>query len=171
MAAECLGLPNLQVVKRQADRGRRFQQECLNMQIKAERESPGGFVSDRTVIDNAVYWCKWHAHASTAARTVEFYDRTRVQAQNYDLIVYVPIEFPPEDDQFRSTNPYYQREVDFLMRMFLQGMEVRSWMTVSGTVEERVRQVVEWVHGGRRRQRVVGNVGRASNMKRHDLRH
>lgn len=146
VAARSLGLPNLQAIKKRADWGRKFQLACLNMQIKAEAAHPGGFVSDRTVIDNAVYWCKWHAKGSPSDKTVAVYDRVKEQVGKYDLIVYVPIEFPLEDDRFRSTNKYYQREIDFLMQIFLRGFEVRSWMTVSGPVGERVKQVREWVN-------------------------
>lgn len=145
VAAKSLGLPNLQAVKRRADWGRKFQLACLNMQIRAEAAHPGGFVSDRTVIDNAVYWCKWHAQGAPSAKTVKVYEQVQAQVGKYDLIIYVPIEFPPEDDRFRSTNQHYQREIDFLMRLFLHGLELRSWMTVSGSVEERVKQVREMI--------------------------
>lgn len=146
VAAKSLGLPNLQAIKKRADWGRKFQLACLNMQIRAEAAHPGGFVTDRTVIDNAVYWCKWHAKGFPSAKTVAVYDQVKEQVGKYDLIVYVPIEFPLEDDRFRSTNEHYQREIDFLMRMFLRGFEVRSWMTVSGSVEGRVKQVRAWIN-------------------------
>src|SRR5690606_10278039 len=47
----------------------RFQQKCLQAQKIAEMAHPNGFVSDRTVIDNAAYWLAWsHAHEDTITR-------------------------------------------------------------------------------------------------------
>lgn len=121
-----------------------YQVRCLFSQIRAEEEQEPGFVSDRTFIDNAVYFNKWHAHQAASGFACLYYEICRQGVKNYDLVVYVPPEIPLKDDKFRSVNLDYQSEIDFLVRLFLQGFPVRSWIKVKGTVEERVRQVIDW---------------------------
>lgn len=55
-------------------------------------------------------------------------------------------EFGLENDCFRSTNPHYQREMDFLARCFLQMVTPGTCkvVTISGPVEERLRTAVHW---------------------------
>ncbi|MCL4439756.1 MAG: ATP-binding protein [Firmicutes bacterium] len=126
--------------------GMRFQVLCLQKQIAAEEELAGGFVSDRTVMDSAIYWMKWHSHRVDSRRNMEIYDKIQkhLDRRGYDLILYLPVEIPLKNDEFRSTNPYYQREVDLLTRCFL-GLVNRDRCRVaalSGTVKERLKTAV-----------------------------
>lgn len=120
--------------------GALFQMECLRRQIKAE-EKLRRFVSDRTTIDNAVYWMKWHSHKADSAENNKYYRLAEENADKYDLLVYVPIEIPLENDNFRSINPEYQKEIDFLIQLFLRSRD-RHYITVHGSVEDRVMRVV-----------------------------
>jgi hypothetical protein len=60
------------------------------------------------------------------------------------LYVYFPIEFPPVSDGQRSTDAEYQKAIDQLMfaNLVMSGV---NFMSVSGTVEERVNQIIEKV--------------------------
>lgn len=141
-----LGMEKPGSLRRNPRLGMRFQLLCLNKQIAAEKELPGGFVSDRTVIDSAIYWMKWHSHRVDSRKNMHIYDQVQkhLARYGYDLIIYIPIEFALKNDRFRSTNPYYQREIDLLTRCFLElakpyGCKV---MSVSGTVEERLKSIL-----------------------------
>lgn len=147
-AREVVKLLNLgrpRELRKQPQVGLTYQLICLLAQIEAEEKHERGFVADRTFIDNAVYFNKWHSHQVSSSLSRLFYEVCRQHARKYDLLVYVPPEIPLEDDQFRSVNVDYQAEIDFLVRLFLKGMPVREWMEVTGTVEERVRQVMDRV--------------------------
>jgi hypothetical protein len=54
--------------------------------------------------------------------------------------VYVPIEFEIEDDNFRNIDKDFQAKIDFLTKNILDTTNV-PYITVTGTVEERVKQV------------------------------
>jgi len=125
-----------------------FQKRCLQQQQKAEAKYPEGFVSDRTVVDNAAYWLVWnHAHAPLHDRYIYLAD-CQHHAKSYDLIVYCPpLGADPEDDGFRITSRLYQQEIDLLIRTLLVGWEL-PFITVNGSVEERVQQVLSEVKKG-----------------------
>ncbi len=58
----------------------------------------------------------------------------------YDLVVYVPVEFPMEKDGVRPESERYRREIDEAILTILTNSKV-PYVKVSGTVEERVAQV------------------------------
>ena len=56
------------------------------------------------------------------------------------LVVYVPIEFELEDDGLRSMNKQEQAAIDFMIKNLLDTAGI-EYITVTGTVEERVAQI------------------------------
>jgi nicotinamide riboside kinase len=62
----------------------------------------------------------------------------------YDLLIYVPAEFPPEDDGVRDTDPAYQKEIDASIRTLIEVMEA-SVVTVGGPLKARVAQAAQAV--------------------------
>src|SRR5690606_38065829 len=126
-----------------------FQEKCLAAQRDAENRYYSGFVSDRTVVDNAVYWLVWnYAHADLYSRFEYLVLCYAWAVQNYDLLVYCPstIEQQPEDDGFRISTKSYQTEVDFLIKTLLLGWEL-PFIRVEGPVENRVQQVINELKG------------------------
>ena len=119
-----------------------FEIQCLILQLQSEEQNKRGFVSDRTLIDIAVYWNKWLAHKSPTVLNRFIYELCEHRSQTYDLVVYVPPEIVLVNDRFRSTDPDYQAEMDFLMRAMLKVCNPRTWIKVTGTVKERVNQVI-----------------------------
>jgi len=141
VAAAELGIENPRALKNNPELGIQYQWRCLELQMRAE-EHTKEFVSDRTTIDNAAYWMKWHAHKVESDENLRYYDLCREQVQKYDLVVYVPIEFPPADDGFRSINQDYQKEIDLLVYMLTYGLEAKYVVEVSGSVKERLQQAL-----------------------------
>ncbi|MBO8128729.1 MAG: ATP-binding protein [Peptococcaceae bacterium] len=124
---------------------REFQWRCLRYQIGKE-DSLNNFIADRTVIDNAVYWIKWRAWNSSSAENLAYYRRCEVQARKYDLVIYVRPEIPLVANGFRSTNPTYQQEMDWLIRTVLFGLVSREKiLIVSGGFKERMDRVLDWI--------------------------
>lgn len=58
------------------------------------------------------------------------------------LYIYFPVEFEPQNDGQRSTDPEYQHAIDTLIKLQLDIWGVH-YITVHGTVEERVNQIIE----------------------------
>lgn len=122
-----------------------FQLECLHSQLRAENLY-SCFVSDRTTIDNAVYWLKWHSHRHESWKNNQYYQMALSNVLNYDLVIYVPPEIHLQDDGFRSVNSFYQAEIDLYIRCFLAYVET-DWITVTGSLENRVNKVLVELKG------------------------
>ncbi|MGQ9532246.1 MAG: AAA family ATPase [Desulfotomaculales bacterium] len=153
--AEALGLPLIEEqarrvvadlgLERPADLRRRpdlwsvFQWRCLEAQLAAEGEH-ASFVADRTVLDNLVYWLRWHARDIPAGESLRFYRLCEREARKYDLILYLPPEIPLVADGFRSIRRDYQREMDWLIRLVLRALVPRRRVVhVRGSMEERLQ--------------------------------
>ena len=132
-------------IKKRPELALAYEIQCLTLQLQSEEQHKRGFVSDRTIIDIAVYWNKWLAHKSPAVLNRFIYELCERRAKTYDLVVYIPPEIPLVNDRFRSTNQDYQAEMDFLMRAMLKVCNPRSCIKVTGTVKERVSQVLSVV--------------------------
>ncbi len=139
VVAQTLGIETVKSLKDDPKLGSKFQWECLNQQLRAEKRQ--SFISDRTTIDNAVYWLRHHAHRWPSEATNFYYQRALGNVRNYDLIIYVPPEIMPEDDGFRGTDRSQQLEIDTYIRAFLALTEA-DFITVSGTLEERIEKAV-----------------------------
>lgn len=145
--AKEMGITSLKELKNDGEKGKLFQLNCLTYQLAAERaRSNSGFISDRTTIDNAAYWLKWHAHKWPSDTSNNYYKQAMTNIKNYDLVIYVPPEITPADDGFRSIDREYQLEIDFYIRTFLALSEA-NYITVQGSVEDRVNRVLEAIGG------------------------
>ena len=138
--AKDMDIKSLDEVRANITAGRFFQENCLRYQRSAEKEL-NDFISDRTTIDNAVYWLKHHAHHWPSSVSNTYCDTAFKNIRNYDLILYVPPELTPADDGFRDTGREYQLEIDFYIRCFL-AQSGANYITVSGSIEERVDRVL-----------------------------
>ncbi len=141
IAARDLGIKKLGDLGGDPQKGVEYQWACLDYQRLAEATYLHGFVSDRTTIDNAAYWLKWHSHNAPSKENMRYYEMALDHAMDYDLLIYVPAEFGPAKDGFRSTDVAYQREVDLYIRM-IAGMVAVPTITVKGSLEDRVNQAV-----------------------------
>lgn len=146
-----MGIKSVKQLKGQVELGARFQWTCLNRQIEAEQTNVG-FVSDRTTIDNAVYWLKYHSSYWPSEESNYYYKKAFENAKNYDLVIYVPREIDPEDDGFRSTDPGAQIEIDMYIKAFL-ALAAPKYITVSGTLDERVDTAIKQIKLYRRKHK------------------
>lgn len=142
-----MGLKSPRELKGQDEKGKTFQLSCLSRQIAEERRYPRGFVSDRTVLDNVVYWLKWHSRRATSSENMAYYKTVQDHVKTYDLLVYVPPGIFLVDDGVRSTSKEYQAEIDMLLQLFLHSWG-QNYITVSAAtgVEHRVNEVIATLH-------------------------
>ncbi len=116
---------------------RDFEKNILEEQ-KRQELLPGSFVTDRTVYDVLAY-------ASTLLEPLDFWplyhDAVSFNKKNpYDIVFYLPVEFPMENDGVRPVNEDYRREINLIIEDLLIQNEI-PYVKVTGTIEERVSQV------------------------------
>lgn len=123
-----------------------FKREVLELQIAREDEL-GSFVADRAVLDCWVLWQRWNICTAMTYDTENVYRLSRMQTQRYSHLVYIPPMFEPPEDDFRWTEPDYQRQVDRLIRMTLYefGLLDRTLTLTASSLSERRREVTSWI--------------------------
>jgi nicotinamide riboside kinase len=109
----------------------------MKKQIEAENTMQD-FISDRTVIDVLAY-------ATTMCRpsmTARLKDMAEMHLKDnpYDLVFYIPIEFPLEKDGVRFEDDSYQKIIDLQILKYLKRYKI-PYITLTGTLEERLKQI------------------------------
>lgn len=117
-----------------------FQRRILELQ-KQEEQRYESFISDRTTLDMASYLALYTGDISTSMYDSYYRECIQHAIGNYDVILYVPIEFSLTNDGFRSTCTTCQKIHNQLICKFLRE-NIRNINTVLGTVEERVTQAL-----------------------------
>lgn len=119
-----------------------YQKDLFAKALKA-LSSKKSYISDRGLSCIAAYTFDGALQEKVAKKTADnqYLKLQKFHQDNPDvLIVYTPVEFAIEDDGLRSVDPEYQDRIDFLIRNILETSGVK-YITVTGTVEERVAQV------------------------------
>lgn len=139
IAAKEMGI-TIADVMRDIELARRFQARLFRTQVRLEEEYCYGFVSDRTLADIYGYCMLYGVWPEEKEKVfLDYVAKTLIG--RYDLLVYVPIEFPLQADGFRDTCPTCQRAVDRHIREVLKASEV-PYLRVTGNVEQRISQVI-----------------------------
>ncbi len=118
-----------------------FRRQVLDRQIVLENQAEK-FIIDRSTLDAWVYFMRWSWNSVTVEFSEEFYQAAYKQALNYDLLVYIPIMFPVEDDGFRWSNAVYQTQIDRLLKSVINewGLAGKVYEIESGTVLDRLNE-------------------------------
>ena len=111
--------------------------------LKKELSSKRSYISDRGLTCVAAYTFDKAVSGTISRKTADkqYMDVVKFMNDNPDvLLVYVPVEFGPEDDGERSIDPDFQLKIDFLIKNILDTSNV-PYITVNGTIEDRVAQI------------------------------
>jgi hypothetical protein len=65
--------------------------------------------------------------------------------KNYDLVVYFPTYWLPEDDGVRPTDPEYQKDIAKYVMMFLTKFNIKPFVMQDEPVDKRVDHLVQWM--------------------------
>ncbi len=106
-------------------------------QWELESTTPEGWVADKCLVDYLVYGDIVLKDEDTK-RVIR--DLVRRNAK-YDVVFYLPIEFPMEQDGLRSVDPEFQKRADVLYQKCLEDFRIK-FTILSGSVEERVRRAL-----------------------------
>ena len=139
MAAE--GLP---ILGRHSRTTLRSQLAILGRQIYEEQRL-GSFVADRSVLDNLAYLALIVEPNDIPLLRLALEFAREYARRNYDLLVYVPIEFPCPEDGLRSTDEDARERVDEIIRANLVGI---PHVTAKGTVTHRVKEILRALEQG-----------------------
>jgi nicotinamide riboside kinase len=122
----------------------KFYKLCIESQLEHESRHHS-FVSDRCTLDGAVYWLKWLSCVRSPEETEQYVNLARGNMINYHYVFYLPIEFPPPMDGFRSTHQGYQQDIDSCFLRILQDWGV-TYHQLMGGVKERLNTALKLLH-------------------------
>ena len=105
------------------------------------------FITDRTILDAYVYsiWLKNQGNLSQDILDFIYFKYTSIIKQ-YDAIFYIEPEFDITDDGVRSTSVSFRDEIAGLFKQVIEQDKLKV-VKISGTVEERVQQIKDYVKG------------------------
>ena len=114
-----------------------FQCDYWELQKKTE-DSKKDFLSDRSLLDILAYDLDIMKHKDVYAMLPRLVGR-------YDVLCYIPIEFPLEIDNVRFHDVSYQHDIDYKIRNLLESLQkidhCLEVKTLKGTVEQRVTKL------------------------------
>ena len=111
------------------------------------------FVGDRSLIDVMAY-AGWVLDHQERRKEMALWDECvrlaeRSLRTSYSHVYYLPIEFPIVLDGLRPNDPEFQKDIDDRIVTLLGGHGF-SYVTVTGTVEERLDRIGADLDGGPR---------------------
>lgn len=110
----------------------------LSKQLELERNTPTPWIMEKSLWDNIIY-----GSFSIKDKQVLSVIENIVDANaNYDLVFYLPIEFPIPDDGLRSLDVNFQRFVDQELTKYLHTRKIK-YHTLSGSGEQRVSKALQ----------------------------
>jgi hypothetical protein len=123
-----------------------FQLDILRTQINEENKLLN-FISDRTTLDNFVYY---EYNTTDCVEIVNTYKTLAINhyINGYDYVIYVPIMFDIEDDGERNTDLKYQNDIDESVKKYLNlNKNILTLTTLD--IEDRIKEVVNFINKGR----------------------
>ena len=105
------------------------------------------FISERSLIDVVAFTThQYYQHKCSGKVLTDQLNRLFdfIKRNPNAIHVYFPIEFDPVEDGTRSTDKEYQHSIDKIIYDTLKGCSA-NFITVHGTIEERVEQVTNLI--------------------------
>jgi nicotinamide riboside kinase len=109
-------------------------------QYEQEQFGSTPWVADKCMVDMLAY--ATHLFDHNAAAITVFRQLAAQRFSSYDVVFYLPIEFPIEDDGFRSTDPEFQRSIDNLVLGILKERGIR-FVELRGTRVRRFHEAMK----------------------------
>ena len=102
-------------------------------------------VFDRCILDGLVYTHYLAENKKISQKTYDLAEQTFDRLiGKYDLIFYIPPEFPIEDDGIRSINTFFRDRIVTLFDMYIKDKQINT-VHLTGSVRERVNTVLKHV--------------------------
>jgi nicotinamide riboside kinase len=115
----------------------------LSFHLKTLLE-PGHLVLDRGMLDVLVYS---ENLVKLNNRTIKYIEDTFKDVKDeYNHVIYFPIEFDAVDDGVRSVNENWRREVDKKFKQYLDEHYSEKYLTVTGSPMQRLKQILAFIN-------------------------
>jgi deoxyadenosine/deoxycytidine kinase len=122
-----------------------FQYYAVLTQIEREEQADiGGFVTDRTVLDNLGYTVLSAEVTETEKKIYEALVKERLK--NYTHLIYVPVEFKAEYEFLRA-DPGSQKSLEEILEGYLQQFFPKNnYLRVTGSIDERTEKISQYIN-------------------------
>lgn len=100
--------------------------------LEYERDALEDFIADKALYDNIIY----SRNIFDDSHVLRIIEDIVLKNASYDLLLYIPIEIPLEDDG-RSMNIAFQKKIDNEYKEFLNSLGL-TYVEVKGSVSDRV---------------------------------
>lgn len=108
-------------------------------QLEFEKNFGESWIADKCLIDYSVYGDVLLQDQRAKELLAEMIRRNA----SYDLLFYLPVEFPvPEDGVLRSTDPVFRQKIDDRYQELLRQWEIEHYL-ITGSVEDRFEKAME----------------------------
>ncbi len=102
-------------------------------------------ISDRSILDVCAF--------TSLSTEISNFDKNRFEIfaapfiKQYDYIFYIPSEVELEDNGVRDIDPEFRAAIDNKIKYYLDyyGFNIKNFKQISGTVEERIAEVLQTV--------------------------
>jgi deoxyadenosine/deoxycytidine kinase len=116
-----------------------------------EQLSDGGrssLLCDRTPLDSLAYTYyqnqnAWKSQYDEMVKASELLVRRAMR--DYDLVVYFPAYWEPEDDGTRLTDVEYQKMIGLYMMMYMNRFGIKPYIMTNEPVDKRALHLVKWL--------------------------
>jgi len=114
-----------------------FELQCMVQERRAELiRDHDHFVTDRSPLDNWVYFLLQSAPYQTEEVVQEFMDKCINAMRGLDFVIYIPSMIPIEDNGSRVANLHYQRAIDSIFNKYWLEFVIR--METNGPVMSKI---------------------------------
>jgi hypothetical protein len=120
----------------------------LSMMGREVRNSDLNILAERTPLDALAYTYYLNRNVfdgkySAELRVAE--DAIADVMKTYDLLIYFPTYWLPEDDGVRPTDPQYQKDIAKYVMMFITKFNIKPFVVQDEPVDKRVDHLVQWM--------------------------
>jgi nicotinamide riboside kinase len=110
----------------------------LSKQLELERNTPESWIVEKSLWDNIFYG----SFSIKDKEVISVIKKIVNSNAKYDIVFYLPIEFPIADDGLRSLNVKFQKAIDKKLVKYLDGHHI-NYQTLSGSVKVRVKKALD----------------------------
>ena len=110
----------------------------LSKQLELERNTPESWIIEKSLWDNIIYG-SFSIKDKEVLSVIEKIVNSNVK---YDIVFYLPVEFPIPDDGLRSMDAGFQKTIDRSLLEYLNINQI-EYKTLTGSVENRVDQALK----------------------------
>jgi nicotinamide riboside kinase len=115
---------------------------------RANYNSTGTAIFDRSVLDGVVYTQYMYNQGNVSDETMEFARQVfREMAPQYDVIFYFVPEIPIEDDGVRSASVKFRDDIEAIFQQYLpECKELTKVVELRGNIEQRAEPILDFIN-------------------------